>query len=203
MAARLYPAFASDLSAGTIDWTTLTPTVLLLTTDFAYDGAKEYRDELNESFVIAASTAITPKVVGDAYSGEEPFSWLQYSDTKQVAQIVMFDDTGDDAYSRLIAHWDSDSVTGLPFVPNGQNYYLYAVTPPGGYFAISSAELIGMLGSYALAGDYALSEVIGGDTYVLPDLVLSTELDVRDRVCIPASEVESCCTPTFRGTPCA
>lgn len=204
MAARLYPTFAQGLSDGAIDWTTLNPKAILLAADFAYNSALVYRDELTEGFVIQESSALaSPSVTSGVYSGGGPFNWLQYSDNKQVEHIVLFDDTGDDAYSQLIAHWDFESVTGLPFTPNGQNYYLYPVSPPGGFFAISTAALIGMLGSYALAGDYALSEVSGGDTYVLPDLVLTTALDVRDRVCIPASEVESCCTPTFRGSACA
>lgn len=204
MAARLYPTFAQRISDGLIDWTTLTPKALLMSSDFVYDSSKVYRDELNESFVMNTSDVLPdPSVTADdAYKGSGPFAWLQYADTKIAGHVVLFDDTGDDAYSELIGHWDSDSVTGLPFTPNGSNYYLYGVSPPGGYFAISSAELLGHLGSYALSGDFALAEVTGGDTYILPTLVLTTALDVRDRVCIPASEVESCCTPTFRGSAC-
>jgi len=203
MAARLYPTFAQGLSNGSIDWTSLTPKALLLSADFAYDPAKAYRDELTEGFIIETSTPVTPTLIDGVYGADGPFSWLQYSDNRQVGQIVLFDDTGDDAYSQLIAHWTAEDITGVPFTPAGRNYYLYPVTPPGGFFSIGGSAIDGMIGSYSLAAEYALGEVLGGETVSLPTLIVTTALDVRDRVCIPASEVESCCTPTFRGSACA
>lgn len=205
MTARLYPQAFTDLQAGTLVWESLSIKGLLLSDAFTYDETAVMRDEISDAYVIATSSAMTnPVRNGDVVTGD-PIAWLQVSSPKIVKKIVLFDDTGDDAYSQLIAYFDVDAVDGLPYTINGQNYYLYPVTPPGGYFSYGTFDdILGSLGSYSLASYIALGEMEGGTSYAIPVLIFGLDLDVNERVCLLPDELDTdeCGPPTIRSSLC-
>jgi hypothetical protein len=204
MSANLYPLAAAQLLDGSLDWTTASIKALFLSEGFSFDAADTYRDQLNESMVIAESNGLTNASVtsNGVYTGD-PFIWPQLVDNRVVNQIALFNDTGDDAYSLMIAHWDAECLLGIPITLAGEDYFFYPVSPPGGFFQITEGDLIGPISTYTLAAGYALGEIVGSTIYLIPCPIFTGRiLTVRDRVCIPANELESCCKPTIRSSQC-
>ena len=206
LTARIYPSAFAGLQSGALDWEDLSVKGILLSEGFTYDPSMQYRDEIDDAFVIADSDVMeNPERNGNVVNGD-PIQWLQLSDNRLASKIVLYNDTGDDAYSELIAFFDTEDVEGLPFVINGQNYYLYPVSPPGGYFSYGDySEIIGPIASYTLAYALALGESIGGSIYSIPVLVFGLDLTVNERICIRADALDQdeCRTPTIRSTRCA
>lgn len=205
MTARVYPSAFSQLAAGTLDWTALDLRAVLLSEAFVYDETMQYFDEVNTSFIIAESELLTNATYEDEVFGGSPFEWLQLSDNRSPRHILIYEDSGDDAYSDLIAYYSAASVDGLPQDLNGQNYYLYPVFPPGGFFELGEyASLIGPINSYALAYALPLGESIGSVAYTIPTLVFGLDLAVRSKVCYLPDEVDSpyCGPPTIRSSLC-
>lgn len=205
MTARIYPSALGALQNGSLDWTTLSVRGILMSQGFVYDGTKIYRDELNEAFVIAESEEMTnPARNGSVVTGD-PIEWLQLSDNRDVYHIVLYDDTGDDAYSPLLAYFGAEDVEGLAYDVNGQNYYLYPVFPPGGFFQFGLAsELVGPVSTYKLAAALSLAETEGGVVASIPVLVFGLDLDVNERVCLRPDVVDSdqCGDPVIGSSLC-
>lgn len=205
MSARLYPNAFGQLAAGTLDWTALNIKGLLLSEGFTYDGTLQFRDQLDESFVIATSEAIPTPTFDDSVAGGTPVEWLQLLDNRDAYHIVLFDDTGDDAYSELIMYLQAEDVDGLQSSLLGANYYLYPVTPPGGFFSLGlGAAVLGPVNTYHLAYTLALGESIGGQYYTIPTLVFGLDVVANERVCYraPALDEEECGPPTIRSSLC-
>ena len=204
MSARLYPLAAAQLLDSTLDWTTASIKAIFLSENFSYNPADAYRDQLVESRVIAESNVLTnPSVTTEGVYTGDPFMWPQLLNNKIVNQIALFNDTGDDAYSIMIAHWDADCLIGIPLALIGEDYFFYPILPPGGFFQITEADVVGPISTYALAAAYALSEIVGDTIYAVPcPIYTGRRLSVRDRVCIPADELDSCCRPTIRPSAC-
>ena len=204
-ASRLYPQAFADLQSGSLDWTTLSVKGILLSEAFSYDSSLIYRDELNESFVIATSSEMVSPTFSNSVAGGLPIEWLQIADNRRAHHIVLFDDTGDDAYSPLIAYLSADCVEGLDSPIDGANYYLYPVQPPGGYFSYGLAsEVIGPVNTYSLAYNLALAESEGGAVYSIPILVFGLEIAANPRICLlpDALDVDQCGPPTIRSSLC-
>lgn len=202
MAASLYPTAYAGLLSGDIDWTALNVKAVLLTGSFVYDSGHIFRDEIHEDFVIAESDAVETPTYVDGVAGGQPAAFLQLLSNKEVQHVILYDDTGDPAYSRLLLYLDADAVDGVPFIPQGLDYFLYPVTPPGGFFSIEGEESTGEINSQPLGAPFALGESQEGFFSEIPQLVFGGRLVVRDRVCATPSEVQSCCKPTIRGSLC-
>ena len=205
MTARLYPSAFVDLQSGALVWESLAIKGILLSDGFTYDSTMVMRDEIDEAFVIAESSVMTNAARnGEAATGD-PICWLQLTDNRLASKIVLFNDTGDDAYSELISFHEVEDIDGFPYVLNGQNYYLYPVNPPGGFFSYGDyADILGPIGSYTLAYYLALGESVGGSIYSIPVLVFGLDLDVNERVCLLPDELDSdeCGPPTIRSSLC-
>jgi hypothetical protein len=203
--ARLYPHAFIDLQDGVLDWTAMSIRAMLMDDTFAYDATKIFRDELDDAKVIATSDVMTnPVRNGNVVTGD-PIQWLQVESERVVRQIVLYDDTGDDAYSHLIAWFGTDAVDGLPYTINGQNYYLYPVQPPGGFFSYGLYEdILGAIGSYPPAYYLPLGETVGGTNYAIPVLVFGLDLAVNERICLLPDELDrdECGPPTIRSSLC-
>lgn len=203
MSSRLYPNALSALLDGSLDWTTATLKALLLSDAFSYNASQDKLSQIPNGQIIATSEQMTNPRYTDGLANGDPFEWLQVADAREVNSIVIFDDSGDEAYSQLIAYYGSDCLTGVPFTPVGENYYLYPVTPPGGYFDITEVEELGMISTYPLAGLYTLGEVDGGTTVAVPCLITGRVLSVRAQTCFPSPGIDAgCCPPTITESSC-
>lgn len=206
MSAFLYPSFFSNLANESVDWTDLNPRAVLLSQAFVYDPALQFRDQLDENFVIEESPIATNLTYNNNVGNSLPFTWLQLSDNRTAYHIVVYDDVGDAPYSELLFYLGADSVEGLPSPMAGEDYFLYPVSPPGGFFSLYNVGgIVGPIGSYSLAFSLALGEGIGGVTYAIPVLVFGRRLIVSQQNCFLPDVIDSdeCCGPVIRNSPCA
>jgi hypothetical protein len=186
-----------------LDWTAEEIRVVLLGQGFTYDPTAVYVSELPAADIIAVSDEVVNRSYEEALAAGDAAPFLQLLDNKTITHAVIYQDTGDPAYSLLIAHFNSDSITGAPKPAVGVDQFVYPPFPPGGFFQILDNELIGAINTYLLAGSVALAEISGGVTLVLPTLVLSTRLDIHTYVvCAGPDEPEDCCEPTIRSSIC-
>jgi hypothetical protein len=208
MTARIYPSASSQLISGDIDWEGATLRAVLLSDSFVYDQAAVMLDEIDSGQIIATSIPLEgATLVGTTmdyvYSSENPFTWQQIFDDRLGTHVVVYEDTGDPAYSPLIAYWGPDTVLGTPLPLQGEDYFLYFPLEAGGYFRVIPGDLLGTISTIPLADSYSIGEVTGESVFLLFDLLIGRRLLARDRVCAPKSGLESCGTPVITRSSCA
>lgn len=105
---------------GSIDWDTGDIKAALVTADYtAVQASDEVLSDVVGSpsnYIVARSGNLATKTVAAGVADAEDVTISGVSGS-QITQIVIYQDSGDDSTSRLIAH--IDSYAGLPCTPNG------------------------------------------------------------------------------------
>jgi hypothetical protein len=118
MANQLYDAGREAFLAGNLDWDANTIKIafvdssnysLAITTD-------DYLDDISASGIVAVSAALGSKTTTDGVADAADITVSSVSGS-QFEYIIIYQDSGSTATSRLIAA--IDSATGLPCTPNG------------------------------------------------------------------------------------
>lgn len=204
MTTHIYPSALVGLRDGTLSWTAEQIRAVFLGPNFTYDPSAVNVSELPAAHIIDTSDPIERRAYENGIAAGGPAAFIQLFDNKIITHVVLYQDVGDPAYSPLIIHYDSDSIIGAPKPALGTDEFVYALTPPGGFFQFTSAELLGLINSHLIAANFALAELSGGLTLVLPSVLLSGALRVSTHaVCVPREEAENCCEPTIRSSRCA
>lgn len=204
MTAHIYPAAAIGFQNETLDWTAEEIKAVFLGPSFSYDGSLVYLDQLPSQHIIAISDAMENPEFDNGQAVAGPAAFLQLLSTQEITHVVLFQDTGDPAYSPLLVHYDSDSIIGAPKTSTGEDQFVYYLSPPGYFFQFSSEELVGPIDTHVLAEELALGELEGGVTVLFGDVFLGSRLTVSTHaVCVPAEEGDDCCEPTIRSSQCA
>lgn len=116
MSNSLYDSIRKDMLDGNFNWGSLTIKAVLVDSGVTgFNASHVYRSSIS-SAEVGTATALTGKSTtgGAADAADTTFSSVSGASCEAV---VLFDDTGTPATSRLIA-W-IDSATGLPITPNG------------------------------------------------------------------------------------
>lgn len=199
---NLYPAGYAQLMSGSIDWESSIVRAALLTKTFQFDGQHVVLDDILESRIIAVSDALEGATEENGLFSGLPFRFAPFLDEREVSQVLIFLDGGDPAYSLLLAYWGEEELVGVPFVPQGLEYFVHPDAELGGYFRLTEDPIVGLLGTYGFGAPLSIGELEGGLEIADAALFVSGRLSVGDRVCVPADEPDSCCRPTFRGSLC-
>lgn len=204
MSAVVYPSAFAALQDGTLDWLADDIRVVLLGPAFVPDFSQQYVDSINPVYVIAESDPLEDRTFVNGLAFSRPAQFLQLLDTQAITHAVIYQDTGDPAYSQLIAYYTDDNLLGSPLVPVGLDQY---VLPDAqlGWLTFSEQEFTGEINTYLLAGldTIGLGEVSGGDIAPASVLLLSGKLTVTTQaVCATPDEPETCCRPTIRSSKC-
>lgn len=201
--AGLYALGYNGLVDESIDWENDDIRALLLGPSFVFDSAKQYRDEIDDAHVIGTSELLENASYEDRLASGIPFEFLQLTSSKLVSHAIVYKDTGDDAYSPLIAYYATEDLTGVPFAPAGLNYYLYP-NVTGGFFQLTGdPEITGPINTFLLAGPWALVELDGGLSFSVPVVYIGGKLVVTTQaVCATPDEPDDCCEPTIRSDQC-
>lgn len=124
MANILYPKFKEALLQG-FDLAAATLKVMAVNAtggaeQYAYNAAHDFLNDVPAGTRVATSGALTGKTytngVFDANDLSPAFGSLA---GQQFENLIIFDDTGDEATSRVVLILDT--ATGLPLTPNGNN----------------------------------------------------------------------------------
>ncbi len=116
MANALYPKAKEAFLNGSINMVANTITIALVDTGvYTYSSSHQYRNEVSNSAVISSTTLSNKTITNGVFDVDDAtFSSVTGANCEA---LLIFQDTGVQSTSRLIAY--IDSATGLPILPNG------------------------------------------------------------------------------------
>jgi hypothetical protein len=116
MANALYSKAKEAFLNGSINMVANTVTIALVDTGvYTYSASHQYRNEVSNSAIIS-STSLSSKTVTNGVFDADDATFTSVTGANCEA-LLIFQDTGVQSTSRLIAY--IDSATGLPILPNG------------------------------------------------------------------------------------
>jgi hypothetical protein len=116
MANALYSKAKESFLNGSINMVANTITIALVDTGvYTYSASHQYRNEVSNSAVISSTTLANKTITNGVFDADDAtFSSVTGANCEA---LLIFQDTGIQTTSRLIAY--IDSATGLPILPNG------------------------------------------------------------------------------------
>ena len=116
MANALYPKAKEAFLNGSINMVANTITIALVDTGvYTYSATHQFRNEVSNSAVISSTTLANKTITNGVFDADDAtFSSVTGANCEA---LLIFQDTGIQTTSRLIAY--IDSATGLPILPNG------------------------------------------------------------------------------------
>lgn len=104
MANALYPLARQAFGAGNLNWTGQDFKVVLLTSAYTYDAADEFESDLTGIIDESGNLAGKTNVLGVMDANDVVLSTVTAGST--ISQLVVFQDTGTPATSRLVLYFD-------------------------------------------------------------------------------------------------
>ena len=116
MANALYSKAKEAFLNGSINMVANTITIALVDTGvYTYSATHQFRNEVSNSAVISSTTLANKTITNGVFDADDAtFSSVTGANCEA---LLIFQDTGIQTTSRLIAY--IDSATGLPILPNG------------------------------------------------------------------------------------
>lgn len=114
MANSLYNITRQTYLTATQAWTAFTPKVVLLTSGYTFDEAHEYLDAIAPGARLGTPQPILTLTANDGKANGSGVTFSSLPIGQEVTAVAIFDDTGVEATSQLIAY--IDEARGLPFV---------------------------------------------------------------------------------------
>ena len=116
MANALYSKAKESFLNGSINMVANTITIALVDTGvYTYSSSHQFRNEVSNSAVISSTTLTNKTITNGVFDADDAtFSSVTGANCEA---LIIFDDTGIQTTSRLVAY--IDSATGLPILPNG------------------------------------------------------------------------------------
>jgi hypothetical protein len=116
MANALYPKAKEAFLAADIDMAVDTIKIALIDTgEYSYNTAHQFRSDIANNAVISTATLANKTLANGVFDADDA-TFTSVSGANCEA-LIIFQDTGVQSTSRLIAY--IDSATGLPILPNG------------------------------------------------------------------------------------
>lgn len=118
MANAVYPKAKEGFLGGDIAWDSDNIKVSLVDTGaYTYSSSDDFLNDIAGGAIIATSGNLAGKSITNGVADANDVTITAVSGVS-VEALVIYQDTGSSATSRLIAYLDT-GVTGLPFTPNG------------------------------------------------------------------------------------
>ena len=116
MANALYPKAKEAFLNADIDLATDTISIALIDTgNYSYSATHQYRSDISDNAVISTATLANKTTANGVFDADDAtFTSVTGANCEA---LVIFQNTGNQSTSRLIAF--IDSATGLPILPNG------------------------------------------------------------------------------------
>ena len=116
MANALYPKAKEAFLNADIDLATDTISIALIDTgNYSYSATHQYRSDISDNAVISIATLANKTTANGVFDADDAtFTSVTGANCEA---LVIFQNTGNQSNSRLIAF--IDSATGLPILPNG------------------------------------------------------------------------------------
>lgn len=116
MANVLYPKAKGSFLNAEIDMANDTITIALIdTAEYTYSSTDQFRSDISNSAIISSATLSNKTTTNGVFDADDAlFTSVTGANCEA---LVLYQNTGDNSTSRLIAY--IDSATGLPILPNG------------------------------------------------------------------------------------
>lgn len=117
MANALYPKAREGFLGGDLAWDTDTIKVVAVDNTYTYSSAHDFLNDVGAGARVATSAALSSKTITDgvADAADVTYSALPAGDT--ITGLIVFQDTGVEATSHLIAFYDTKADTTAISVP--------------------------------------------------------------------------------------
>lgn len=113
------------------NWLTADVKLLVLAGNYNADPAHQFVADIPESAIVARSAVAASKAADDGYARAIPFQLFSLLGP-EITAAVLYQDTGDDATSMLLAYVDDGFA--FPFQPLGFDYAFAYDSIEGGFF---------------------------------------------------------------------
>src|SRR5688572_30404342 len=107
MGSQLYPKTREKFLTAQLSWIVGTYRALLLPESYIPDFEDEFLSDIIEGTRIAISEEIADKTATNGYANCAPISFPLLTDSRNVAKVVIYKDTGNEATSALILFLDT------------------------------------------------------------------------------------------------
>ncbi len=121
MANAIYPKAKEAFMSGSIDLTTATIKIALVSNAYSYSSAHQFYSSVSANVLGTPQTMTTKTVTSGVFDADDP-SWVAVTSGSTISSYVIYKDTGVAGTSPLIAYFDT--ATGLPVLTNGGNFNL-------------------------------------------------------------------------------
>ena len=137
MATQLFPLARQQFATAGRDWTAGTYRAVLLASTFTIDFSTHvYLSDIPTAQRVRISDPITSRTATNGYCSGSTAYFPLVLDVRAVSKAIIYEDTGVENTSVLVAALDEDTLVEAPFVPRGFDYYIYPNTLEGGYFRV-------------------------------------------------------------------
>ena len=133
MANQLFVSARQSFLTGGFDWTSANLKMAILDTTYVFDENQEFVDEVPGASIVQVEDLTNPTAI-DGFANADSLQFDNVVAGNQIAYLIIYDDTGVPATSRLLAYFDT--VTGLPTDASGQNFVIFPDALFGGYFRL-------------------------------------------------------------------
>jgi hypothetical protein len=133
MANILYGKHRQRLQTAGFNWNTANIKMAFVAVDYVPDGdVDEFLTDLPTDSILARSGVLSGKTATSGFAAGLTPAFLLYRNDRPVVGVLLFEDTGVDATSKLICY--SDDGPALPFVGVGFNYAVSYNAVDGGFY---------------------------------------------------------------------
>lgn len=132
MSQLFYPA-AEGFLTGTLNWATMNVAAVLVDASYVFSAADEFLDAIPLSARRSGFKWLSSLTTTNGFAGG---SYLVFDDvdaSSPVTQLILFDDTGTEGTSRLIAYYDD--APGFPLTTD-DDYLVAPSLDHNGYFQL-------------------------------------------------------------------
>lgn len=123
MASRLFNKAREKFGTKQLSWLEGTYKAILLPEGFDPDFSDEFLSSISPGARIATSLEMTNRTMTDGKAMSDPIVFGVLIDARLADKMIIYQDTGDEASSTLVAFLDEESLEGAPVPLVGLNYF--------------------------------------------------------------------------------
>lgn len=136
MESQLFPGARERFATRQLSWLEGDIRAVMLPPGVVFDFSEETLADIPVGSRISTSDPLTNRTATGGILSADPVRFPAVDDTRLVAQVVFYVDTGVESTSILIAYFGDEGLQGDPFVPMGVDYYLYPDAAFGGFLRL-------------------------------------------------------------------
>jgi len=120
VANAIYPKGREGFAGGDVAWDTDTIKLVAVDSGYVYDAAHNFLDDVGAGARVATSSAFTGKTITDGVLDADDVTLSAIPSGDTITQVLVYQDTGVEATSRLLLYFDTKAdTTAISVATNG------------------------------------------------------------------------------------